>query len=190
MIRNDDELREAVAVIDEKMADIQRYLGDRSHGDGKIQFPRGYIRTADHFRRQLSFIPDRHVKDNLAYALIQSDVYRWLTNRTDLYGSAREMIIKAGIALLGAICETMAVVSTRGAIGRRHSFCNRCDRMVAAGMIDQDVCDELHWLWEARAAIHIYELEEREYERYRMEDYNRAVRATRALRDALQAWDA
>ena len=121
----------------------------------------------------------------MAYALIQSDVYRWLTNRTDIFGTAKEMVMKSGIALMGSICETMAIDGTKGIIGKNHSFCERCSRMVTKEIISEDLKDELHWLWKARSAIHIYEINHREHEKYKMNDYNRAIKATRELRNAL-----
>jgi hypothetical protein len=119
MIADDNELKQAVAIVDEHIQQIQDYLGQDPHADGKIRFPRNFIRTASHFRERLSFIKDTNIRDNLAYALIQSDVYRWLTNRTDIFGTAKEMIIKSGIALMGSICETMAIDSTKSIIGKR-----------------------------------------------------------------------
>ena len=186
MITKDDELRNAVAIVDEHIQEIQNYLGQNFHADGKIRFPRNFIRTANHFRGHLSFISDDNIRDNLAYALIQLDVYRWLTNRTDIFGTAKEMVVKSGIALMGSICETMAVDGTKGIIGRKHSFCERCNRMVTKGMVSESLKDKLHWLWKTRAAIHIYEIDHREYEKYQMKDYNRAIKATRELRDALE----
>jgi hypothetical protein len=185
MISNDDELRIAVNIVDENIQRIQNYLGQDSHADGKIRFPRNFIRTADHFRGQLSFIREQNITDNLAYALIQSDVYRWLTNRTDIFGTAKEMVMKSGIALMGSICETMAIDVTKGIIGRRHSFCERCNRMVIKEIISEDLKNELQWLWEVRSSIHIYEVDHREHAVYNMRDYNRAIHATRNLRNEL-----
>jgi len=185
LITDNDELIEAVEIVDEHIQHIQDYLGQDNHAAGKIRFPRKFIRTADHFRKELAFIKDDNIRDNLAYALIQSDVYRWLTNRTDLFGTAKEMVMKSGIALMGSICETMAIDGTKGIIGKKHSFCERCNRMVDKGFISENLKDELHWLWETRAAIHIYEINHREHEKYKMTDYNRAIKATRGLRDAL-----
>ena len=95
------------------------------------------------------------------------------------------MVMKAGIALMSSICETIAIDSTKGLIGMKHGFCERCNRMVSKGIISEQLKKELHWLWDARTAIHIYELNCREYEKYKIEDYNRAMRATRELRNAL-----
>lgn len=185
-IRNDTELIAVVREVGEKLQSIQNYVGHENSASGKIRFPRGFIRTAGYFRLKLSFISDRNARDNLAYALILSDVYRWLTNRTDLFGTAREMIIKAGIVLVGSIIETIMFEYTRGVIGRRHSFCARADRMVAKEMISASLAEELKWVWAARGGIHIYEINEREYERYSVTDYNRAIRTLRSLREGLE----
>ncbi|MFT6491130.1 MAG: hypothetical protein ACJAWP_000006 [Porticoccus sp.] len=185
-INNDEELAGVVSDVGEKLQQIQDYLGQNPSGENKIRFPRGFIRTADHFRNKLFFIENRDVRDNLAYALILSDVYRWITNRTDLYGIAREMIIKAGIVLSGSIAETIMVEYTKGRIGRRHGVAARCDRMAEAGMLSGRLSEELKWLWEIRGGIHIYEVGEREYERYSMADYNRAIYALRNLREELE----
>ena len=49
MINNDDELSDAVAVVDEHIQAIQDYLGQDNHLHGKIRFPRNFIRTAGYF---------------------------------------------------------------------------------------------------------------------------------------------
>jgi len=186
LIENDEQLREAVTAANEHIQAIQDYLVQRNHADGKIRFPRGFLRTATHFRSQLGFIGDNNLKKNLSYALILSDVLRWLTNRTDLTGTAREMVIKNAIILMGSICESIAIDGTKGIIGKKHSFCERADRMVAKGIITGDLRDELRWLWEKRTGIHIYELDHQEYDTYGIADYNKAVTATKNLRDALE----
>ena len=186
MIRSDDELFEAIDLVDEALQDIHDYVGpDYDWDNVRIRFPRGYLRTAGEFRRRIAFIEDKNVRDNLAYALIQSDVYLWLLNRTDLFGVAREMTIKSAIILMASIIETLAVVGTKGHIGRKHSFCARCARMVDKGIISQKVSEDLQWLWGTRSAIHIYDLDHRELEKYSMRHFNRAVRASQRLEDAL-----
>jgi len=190
LIEDDDQLREAVATANEQIQEIQDYLGQANHAEGKLRFPRGFLRTASHFRSRLSFVRDDNLKKNLSYALILSDVLRWLTNRTDLAGTAQEMVIKNAIILMGSICESMAIDGTKGIIGKKHSFCERTDLMVAKSIINGNLRDELHWLWEKRTGIHIYELDYREYDTYRITDYNKAVSATKNLCDALEAYHA
>jgi len=184
-ITTDEELAEAADLVGRKLQEIQNYLGADSHRAAKVRFPRGYIRTANYFRSRLPFILDNDAQDNLAYALILTDVYRWLTSRTDLFGTAREMVFKAGVVLAGSICETMTVNYTKGVIGRSVRFKSRCDRMVTAGMITAPLRDELHWLWDTRSAIHLCDVEVREYERYTTADYNLAITCIRNLRDQL-----
>lgn len=185
MIENDDQLRYAVAAVNEHIQAIQDYLGQNNHADGKVRFPRGFLRTAFHFRSRLGFIDDETLKKNLSYALILSDVLRWLTNRTDLAGTAKEMVIKNGIILMGSVCESMAINGTKGRIGKKHGFCERTNRMATKGMITADLRDRLHWLWDKRTGIHIYELGYQEYGTYDIADYNNAVTTTIDLRDAL-----
>ena len=187
-IRSSVELAAAVEAVGRNLQEIQDYVAANPADSAKIRFPRGFIRTADHFRSQLSFILDRQARDNLAYSLILSDVYRWLTNRTDLFGTAREMVYKAGVVLAGSVCETMAVKFTAGAIGRSVRFKVRCDRMVVHEMITASLRSELHWLWDARSAIHMCDIEFREYERYNLSAYNRAISCIRNLRDQLDAY--
>lgn len=185
MITDDNELKQSVAIVNEHIQKIQDYLGQKSNPDGKIRFPRNFIRTASYFRERLSFVRDKNIKDNLAYALIQSDILRWLIERTDIYSTAKEMVVKAWITLMGSICETMAIDYTEELIGKKHGFCERCNRMAARGIISDKLKIEMHWLWNTRTAIHIFEIDFREYEKYNIEDYNRSMLATRKLRDAL-----
>ena len=187
-IRNDAELGAVAAEVSRHLQDIQNYLGAEPGPLGKFRFPRGFIRTADYFRARLPFILDRETRDNLAYSLILTDVYRWLTIRTDIFGTAREMVLKSAIVLAGSICETMAVKVTVPYIGRNARFKPRCTQMASRGQITQDLRNELHWLWDTRSAIHICDVDGREYERYNTSDYNRAILCVRALRDQLDEY--
>ncbi len=190
MISNDKELVKAVDIVNNRLQQIQDYLGEDNPDIGRIKLPKGYIRTVKHFRDRLIFISDENVRDNLAYALVQSDVYLWLINRTSLYGVAREMTIKSAITSAGSISETLTVTGTEGLIGKKHSFCERCNRMVDLKIISGRLRDQLHWLWEIRSGTHIYEIGYREYKKYKLSDYNRAVAASRGLIRALELFHA
>lgn len=70
MIKNDDELLDAVETVNENLQLIQDYLG-KEHGElGRLRFSRNYLRQARHFRKQLSFVSNETIRDNLAYASI------------------------------------------------------------------------------------------------------------------------
>ena len=54
-------------------------------------------------------------------------------------------------------------------------------------MITEPLQNELDWLWDTRSAIHLCDVEVREYERYTVAGYNRAITCVRNLRDQLDA---
>lgn len=187
MIENDQELQEAVARVNFDLQAIQNYLGQDNHTHAKIRFPRGFIRTAVHFRERLNFLNDKTLVRNISYALILSDVYRWLLNRTDVAGTAKEMIIKEGICLVGSLCESITKDVLTGIVGKKKGYKDRTQYLVDSGIIGAALQTELDWVWNTRNNEHLFLVEIREHEHYRLSDYNRAVRALRALREDLAA---
>ena len=85
MISTDKELVNAVALVNDRLQQIQNYLGEDNPDIGRVKIPKGYIRPVKHFKDRLYFITDNTTKNNIAYALVQSDVYLWIINRMDLY---------------------------------------------------------------------------------------------------------
>lgn len=183
---NDDELIQRVVIINGLIQEIQNYIGPSDpdkydNNESKIRFPSGYLRTAHYFKSRLAFMRDETLKKNIAYCLIEADLFTWLINRTRITGTLKEMIIKSGIVKMGSISEATIRHLTKGRISRNLSFIDRCNRMEAMEMITQEICDELHWLWNARKAIHLYLLGDAEYSKYSEADYDRAFLATRSL---------
>ena len=183
-ITNDNELRTAVGRISKDLQDVQNYLGDRNHPDAKIRFPWGYLRRAAGFREEIAFINDPALKRNLAYAHITSDIYRWLINRTTIVGTAREMILKEGICLVGAIVEslTKAVGIELGVCGKQTSYEERCARLRVEGIVSPELAGELLWLWRIRRNEHLFLVDGIEYQAYELRHYNRAIIALRSLK--------
>lgn len=188
-IKNDEELIKALVLVNVNIQEIHNYLGRPSRLSTplfRIRFPRGFLRTAKYFRTYLGFISNKDLKNNLSYTLILLDVFYWLINRTDLFGTAKEMVIKNAIVLMASLCESYCVHITKGIIGRKHGFCDRATRMEEKGIINTQVRDELHWLWTVRSGIHIYEINYSELGKYDIKDYNKAISATENLSDALR----
>lgn len=190
MIINDDDLRARIATLNSNLQEIQNYIGsdDPDQYDTtefKIRFPHGYLRTAAQFRLRLSFIVDDTLRTNMAYSLIEADLLTWLINRTRITGTLKEMLIKSGIIKMGALAEAGMRHRTRGRINKDLNFKPRCRRMVSIGIIDQDLCDDLEWLWDTRGNIHLYLLGDVEYHRYTERDYDRAFNITRRLFESL-----
>jgi len=189
-ITNDAELRQVSGEVSAGLAEIQAYLGDRNHEHGKIRFPRGYIRSAASIRSQLWFVADKTVRRNLAYAHLQSDTLRWLLNRTDLAGTAKEMIIKESICLAAAITETLTkqVCGQERLCGAKKGFKDRCDVLVGKAAISSATGNELKWLWDFRQNEHIFLATDWEYGYYIITDCNRAVKALHSLKSDLNTW--
>jgi hypothetical protein len=185
MIESDAQLFEVVARVSADLQDIQNYLGQEGHQDAKFRFPRGFIRTAAHFRQRFNFLNDETLRRNVAYTLILSDVYRWLLNRTDISRTAKEMIIKEGICLVGSICESVTKDVLEGVVGKKRGYKDRTQYLSDNEIIDGDLKDELDWVWDTRNNEHLFLVEIREHEHYKLPDYNRAIRALKKLRDQL-----
>jgi hypothetical protein len=187
VIESDDDIPKVVGEINERMQALHDYLGERNLDAAKIRFPRGYIRTCASHRSKYRFLTCHTLKSNIAYAKLTSDIYRWLLNRTDLSITAKEMIIKQGIALVGSVAETVVkeVLKGQPGGGRKQNFKKKIQKLVDDDTITQELQAELDWLWDTRNNIHIMLLTDREYNKYEMKHYNRAIKAMQNLRVAL-----
>lgn len=187
MIKSDEDVPKIVSEINERMQALHDYLGERNIEEAKIKFPRGYIRTCASHRRKYSFLECHTLKSNIAYAKLTSDIYRWLLNRTDISITAKEMIIKQGIALVGSVAETVVkeVLKGQPGGGRKQNFKKKVEKLVEDNVITNELKEELDWLWDTRNNVHIMLLTEREYQKYEMKHYNRAIKAMKNLRVSL-----
>jgi hypothetical protein len=116
-IESDEELVAAIRQAGTLLQDIQDYVGRDFSKVAKVRFPRGFLRTAAQARERLGFLERSHFKSNVSYALMLSDVQHWLLSRTDLSGTAKEMVIKLQIFLLGNVVESLTKVRLRGECG-------------------------------------------------------------------------
>lgn len=185
-IENDEQLREASEKVSALVQEMQNYLGDRNIDEGKIRFPYGFIRTAGHFRGRVAFLNDYTLQSNIAYTLILADVLRWTLNRMDVVGTAKEMLAKQIICIMGGLVESTTKHYLRGQISTHAGYKPRTAKLVELDAITQDLKDELDWLWDTRMNEHLFLVGEREYQRYSIRESNRAVKAFRDLRDALE----
>lgn len=188
MIQNDDQLKTVVARVSTDLQNIQNYLAQENHQDAKIRFPRGFIRTAAHFRQWFIFLNDETLRRNVAYTLILSDVYCWLLNRTDIFGTAKEMIIKEGICLVGSLCESVTKDVLNGVVGKKKGYKDRTKYLLDNGVIDTGLKTELDWVWDTRNNEHLFLVEILEHKHYKLSDYNRAIKALRQLRNQLDIY--
>lgn len=186
-IKSDAELIQAVAEVSEKIQAIHDYLGDRDFDEARIRFPRGYLRSCAHHRAKYSFLDDKVLQSNIAYAKMTTDIFRWMLNRTDISLTAKEMLIKQGISIVGAVAEAIVktILAGQPGGGNKQNFKKRIELLCNTGRIKPDVHQELIWLWDTRNDVHLMLLDKPEFNKYNIGHYNRAVRALINLRVSL-----
>ncbi|MFK5912985.1 MAG: hypothetical protein QM484_01310 [Woeseiaceae bacterium] len=187
MISNDEELLEITTDVGEKIQQIHDYLGERNHPNGAIKFPRGYLRRCVEHRKKYDFISDHILKSNIAYTLLQTDLFRWLLNRTDISGQAKEMLIKKEISSIGAIIESITKHYLHGRRGGGKNYKYRSNVLVDEGIITKELKINIDWVWDVRSGEHLMLLEQREWKVYEMKDCNKAIRTLHELRNKLNS---
>lgn len=185
MINNDEDLLEITADVSDKLQQIHDYLGDRNHPNGEIQFPRGYLRRCVEHRKKYQFIDDDILKSNIAYTLLQTDLFRWLLNRTDINGQAKEMLIKKEISSIGSIIESITKHYLKGRHGSGKNYKYRSNILSDEGVISPELKEKIDWVWDIRNGDHLMLLEQREWKIYKMKDCNNAIKTLHELRDSL-----
>ena len=188
-VTNEVQLQNVLQRIGADLQDVQNYLGDTCRKDTKFRFPRGFIRRAADLRKRFGFLKNDTLKRNLSYQLILSDVFRWLLNRTEITGTAQEMLIKEGICLFGSQCETILRVYCGNRTSKKKGVPGRIQFLTAASVLDSKTADELNWLWKTRSALHLYLVDQREHQIYKISDYNRARNAYRSLGRSISEYE-
>lgn len=186
-IQSDEELGQKVADAGVLLQEIQNYVGRDFSKPAKIRFPRGYIRTAAEARSRIQFVEDANLRSNVSYTMLLSDVQHWLLVRTDLSGTAKEMIIKLQMFLLGGIIESLTKVYLKGRCGG--NFCKRTTYLEEHGLISAQLRADIDWLWGMRNKMHLFLVDDSEWQSsdYTVANHNRAVRAFKGLVEQLNA---
>ena len=181
-------LKNLVRKISDDMQNLESLLQAEGIESVNIRFPRGVIRTADHFRNRLSFVNDYVLKTNIAYHLMLTDVYRWILNRFDISLTAQEMLIKEGISLIGNIIEAILkhISEHLGASSPDIGFSKTCTILVEHNIISKEQKKNLEWVWGMRCKEHIFTLPNAEYRKYTLEHYNKVIQVWRDLEKSLQ----
>lgn len=183
-INNDNDLQKAIEKANVLIQAIHDYAGRDFDKRWRLRFPRGYVRTASQQRSRVSFLSNGTLKDNIAYTLMLSDTTHWLLARTDVSGTIMEQLIKMHIFLLGALCESITKIYLSGRCSKNYK--KRTDFLLSVGEIDQELKDDLDWIWDMRNNMHLFLVAGREYNcpNYTVATHNRAVRAFRKMLDA------
>lgn len=189
-ITSDQELQDAVYRASVMLQEIHDYCGRGREEVGKVQFPRGLIRTATYFRNILPDYMSVRRKSSCAYGFMFLDVLWWINRRTDLSGVAKEMVIKSGIITLGTILEDVLRIPGQGILAPESNagVKLRVDRSHERKWISEIERDALKGLWDNRNNVHLHLLDANEFDKYRAEDVNVPRLALNELIANLSAW--
>ncbi|MHA1344852.1 MAG: hypothetical protein ACTSVO_07125 [Candidatus Heimdallarchaeaceae archaeon] len=165
----------------------------------KIQFPTGVILTVENYRKQTPFILDDILQRNIAYNLMLDDVYIWLLNHFGFYSVVKEMIIKNAITNLGNVLEAIIrhiaqknsrkikSVSEQELKNAEPGIHKSLSILSSKRVINKKQTEEILWVWKIRCKQHLVSLKQKEFERYTIEDYNRALKTWNNLQKKLYA---
>lgn len=185
-IKNQQDLIDTVEKVNDLLQAIQQYCGRKAVSEAKIRFPIGFLRKCDDIRKTYDFISESHLKSNIAYTVLLSDCIRWLLIRTNIQSTAKEMLIKLYIVLIGSIIEAcLNNTLKRKCAG---GYCEKTKFLHDQKIITKKLNDDLDYIWDLRCNIHLVDIPTREYENdYSINNLSRCLRAldeiTNILRD-------
>lgn len=190
MIKDTAELARKAQEAGQLLQEVTDYLLKHPQHEkvGRVRFPRGFLRTASTHRTKFPWVEDQTLRRNLSYALMTHDALRWVVFHTDIAGQARDMLIKEGVCILAAVCEGVTIFAGERNLGRQSSFAKRINRLVEIDVIEEEIGDELNWLWSLRANEHLYDVKGHEWDLYSHDDWTRSVTVYKKLVDALALW--
>jgi hypothetical protein len=96
------------------------------------------------------------------------------------------MVYKLNMFLIGALCESITKDYLKGMCGK--SYKTRSAYLVEANVIDPNLKDDLDWVWDTRNRMHLFSLNDPEYNNdYNVASHNRCVKTFQGLLAALEA---
>ena len=184
-IDSDEDLKAAVDAVGAGLQEISHYLSSNPTAQGRVRFPRGFLGTVGQHSKKYSWIEKEVLKRNLSYQYIFYDVLRWVSNRTDVSGTASEMIYKHAIVVISSIAEGLLAAAANQLDYVEGKFPKRLKHLLTDEIITQKLHDELTWMWDARQAVHVHIVNDLEWEKYKVTDARRASKAVKELEEAL-----
>jgi hypothetical protein len=152
----------------------------------RIRFPRGFIQTADLYRRIYPCRRQR-IGNNVAYTLQFLDVLRWILIRTDLELTAQQMVIKYGVVSTFSIIEGLIFDSLKSRrIDPGKKFRKTLEKARDAEIISESLFLDLAHVHELREKIHLHLYGVSGAKKYNLDDWNFSVDALKNLSNELR----
>lgn len=153
------------------------------------KFPRGYIRKYSDLRPRWPYLDDAH-KTLLCQMVQLCDVNRWNLHIWDLLGTAGAAYVWHStipvIAVIEVLCREFATLKAYPLRDPRKNFENYIWTLLDNGIIDRDLCNELHRLRKYRNTIHLNPDKTPQIEGNGLpEEWNKSVTALNSLENEL-----
>lgn len=184
-IANEAELESAVEAVGNGLQLISNYLAANPEAVGKVRFPRGFLGTAYSHSKKFNWVENDVLKRNMSYQYIFYDVLRWVSNRTDIGATAREMLYKHSIVVVASVAEGLADAAAKQLEFVERKFPKQLTRLLNEKVISQKVHDEVVWMWGIRQRVHVHIVDDLEWSKYKVTDARRASKAVAELEKAL-----
>ncbi len=184
-ITNEAELKSAVEAVGNGLQLISNYLADNPDAVGKVRFPRGFLGTAYSHSKKFGWIENDILKRNMSYQYIFYDVLRWVSNRTDIGATAREMLYKHAIVVVASVAEGLVDAAAKQLEFVERKFPKQLNRLLKEKVISQKIHDEVVWMWGVRQRVHVHIVDDLEWSKYKVTDARRASKAVAELERTL-----
>lgn len=185
VIANEADLQTAVEAVGSGLQLINDYLAVNQKTVGKVRFPRGFLGTAYSHSKKFDWIENDVLKRNMSYQYIFYDVLRWVSNRTDITATAREMLYKHSIVVVSSVAEGLIDAATKQLEFVERRFPKQLNRLLKEKVITQKEHDEIVWMWEVRQSVHVHIVDDLEWKKYSVTDARRASKAVAELERTL-----
>lgn len=183
-----EKIDEIVKEIGDKFQLLEEELKKQGIEKVEIKFPRGFLPKTQSYRSKLSFIEDDTLRRNLSYHLMLIDIYNWILNRFDIAFTGGEMLIKQAIFQFGLVSDALVqyVAEIKEPTPLERGFKGSLTVLVKHKIITEELRKNLEWLWGIRnKACHLDTLKEREFEKYSLKNYEKALSIWQELEEQL-----
>jgi hypothetical protein len=164
--------------------------GPTSEVSARIRFPRGVITPVNTYVGRIPVISDSTLKRNIAYSSQLLNVYLWLLRWTNIGLTAKQMILKHGIALCGCLIEALSYdfIKNRLRIDVNKRFKKNLEKLRDRGIISAEEYADLDRCRRLRDKLHLQNLSMPECQEYDAVDLNFAIHCMNKLNRILRRY--
>lgn len=186
-INSREDLAYAVDIVDGALQSINDYFKQNPRSNARIRFPRGQLGTVSQHLEKFDWIESDVLATNLANQFVFLDLLVWVSNRTDLMGTARTMLYKNVVVVCGAVAEALLDSAAKEVGIEVDTYRQRLRELKRKRVIYSAMHDDLSWLWILRGKIHLHIHDDVEQDIFKIAEARRAAKVVSDLVLRLQS---